>query len=64
MTVDYVFENMTWGEISDALQFVGRYEEPKIPQYKRYKAMMDWIGGGDEREKLAKVRSKFKDMVI
>jgi hypothetical protein len=63
MTVDYIYEYMTWHEISDALQFVGRYDEPKIPHYKRYKSMMDWIGGGDEREKLAKVHGKFKDMV-
>ena len=43
MTPEYIYNEMTWEEISTALQFVNRYEEPKIPEYKNKVSFIDWI---------------------
>ena len=46
MTPEYIYQEMTWEEISAALQFVNRYEEPKVPQYKRYMTIGSWVACG------------------
>jgi len=39
MTPDYIVDQMTWGEVMSALDFVSSYEEPKVASLfgKRYK---------------------------
>lgn len=45
MTPEYIIEDMTWNEVSSALEFVTKYEEPKVAQIfgKKYKGIGKWL---------------------
>lgn len=48
MDPDYIYESMTWAEITAALGYVNQYEEPKV-QYKGKKLLIDWIIPKDDK---------------
>lgn len=45
MTPEYITEDMTWHEIMSALEFVTKYEEPKVASIfgKKYRGIGKWL---------------------
>lgn len=45
MTPEYIVEDMTWHEIMSALEFVTKYEEPKVAKIfgQKYKGIGKWL---------------------
>lgn len=62
MSPEYIYENMTWNEINDALEYVFRYSEPKVPFYKRYQRMGLWMYPNKDlaRKELQNFKRKLK----
>ena len=65
MTRDYIYENMTWAEVSDALAYVSQYEDPQRFYGKHLKTKLnDWLYRGrdtlasDLRKALGDMRRK------
>lgn len=47
MTRDYIYENMTWAEVSDALAYVSQYEDTQRFFGKSVKKKLnDWLFRG------------------
>lgn len=46
MTPDYMYNEMTWSEINDAIEYASRYEyserEYAVNNYKKGKKIFDW----------------------
>lgn len=60
ITPTYLTMDMTMAEISDALQFVNRFEELKTPEYKGKKTIAAWVGVVDFRDNMRQVANKLR----
>ena len=64
MTPEYIAYEMTWAEVSAALEYIYRYVEPQPASKsgKKYKAMADYMTHGRDtfRDDIARMRRTVK----
>jgi len=53
MTPDYIYSNMTWAEVTDALKYFDMYIETGYVRHRKYRSVKDFIFDSDARSKKA-----------